>query len=731
MDLASRERLEALLVSNGKRRSFPTGELQRSSLLLVQPTTRYSSLALRIQSAIHGFRRFTSLGNRRFSTNSKISGMQVLRTPIPPKGSIVSRWTKQPSDNPNIFDVIETTQIGNTIIEKALFTFTHAGGGIFSLTKYKDLSSGATFNFAFGKDSIPRQWTSKGHTENDKGFRKMLRSFDGISGDLNVLFPRARGLRQQHPSDTPFYTMPIAGIEFNGRQFRTATNTLNQQMGADPSGGAPKLFSSFLDVTNPSSTVREFNSDWRRKNNNYSSARISNGFRTEFERNTVGAVTKMRQVFANGKAWESTFEREGYWLKSAQLYDGTKIEVEGDPIHPDAIVYTTALGTYRTDLSWETYASAELTQHLLKSITETTPDGSERKATFTWDKDTLTSFTSPDGITTTISSTEVAARAANGDMIARVLSSRSFTGYTEVFPNTFSTESTLQGGVIKALTRFAGGTVHDSSTTLGKGAVNSTTQTTSGVTKNAANDASSTSTKRSARQSTAMQSGSAGTSETTATQSLLSDAPTCQTTCNGIPCGPQPCSAPWMTTPKQEIPLDGPALSIVRTDTFRENGRHYLKLYYAHTVKGEAVALVLKGKRATKIDEFPLNPPPQCGALTPNLESINKASTLNCTFENSRGLLKPDGTMEGKMPPLVTVCEVDPEDACGGMDIQLAAGATVERSSNQPVSGSAYQQGPAFKQNGQTKGFSGVLSNRYTVPPVPALCSGDGTFPSL
>jgi hypothetical protein len=649
----------------------------------------------------------------------------------PLKGSIITRWTKQPSDNANLFDVIKTTQIGNTIIEEALFTFTHAGGGIFSLSRYKDLSSGATFNFAFGKDSMPLQWTSKGHTANDRGFGNVLRSFDGISGDLNVLFPRDTGLRQQHPSDTPFYTMPIAGIEFNGRQFRTATNTLNQQMETGSSATAPKLFSSFLDVTNPSSTVREFGSDWKSRDNNYAAATISNGFRTEFERNTVGAVTKVRQVFANGKAWESTFEREGYWLKSAQLYNGSKIEVEGDPIHPDAIVYTTALGTYRTEFNWDTYTSGELTQHLLTSITERNPDGSERKATLTWDKDTLTSVTSPDGVTTTISSTEVAARAANGDVIAKVLSSRSFTSYKEVFPSTLSTASSLQGGVIQTLTTFAGGTIHQSSTTLGKGAVNSTTQVTSGVTKNAANDESSTSTNRSARQSIATQSGSGGTSETKATQSPLSDAPTCQTACNGIPCGPQPCSAPWMTAPKQEIPLDGPALSIVRTDTFKDNGRYYLKLYYAHTVKGEAAALVLKGNRAAKVDEFQLNPPLQCGAVVPNLESLNKASTLNCTFENSGGLLKPDGTIEGKMPPLVSVCEVDPEDACGGMEIQLAAGSTVERGNNQPVSGSAYQQGPAFKQNGQTKGFSGVLSNRYRVTGVPALCSGEGTFPSL
>lgn len=643
----------------------------------------------------------------------------------PTKGTLVTRWTKQPSDNPNIFDVIKTIQVGDTIIEDALFTFTHAGGGIFNLTKYKNLSNGATFNLAFGKGSIPLQWTSKAHTAHDTGFGNDLQTFDGISGDLTVSFIRDTTQRQQIPGSTPVFRMPIEAIEYNSRQFRSATNTLNQHIDANASNS--KLFSTFLNVSNPKSTVREYGSDWKKNENNYAAATIVDGVRTEYERNTEGAVIKARHLFANGTAWESTFERDGYWLKSAQFYDGTAIKVIGNPIYPDAIIYTTALGEYRTELAWDTYTSDDLTQHLLTSITEIGPDGFRRTATFTWDRDTLRSYTTPDGITTETTVADVTTRAASGNVITRVLSTSTFTGYQAVFPTTFSAEATLSGGTVKQLMTLNGAVVHESTTTLGKGASGVTTQNTSGVTKNAANESGSTSSTSTPRHSIVKSVSPAGTSEQTSSQSIDSLTPTCTLRCNGIQCGDPPCSPAWKTAQKQSVPIDGPKLSIVSTETFKENGRYYLKLSYANTVLGKAAAMVVKGSKAASLEEFPRNPAPQCGKEELNLGSIQKASTLNCEILNTGGLIDDNGNLinerEWPMPPRVTICEIDKEDACGGMKIQLAAGSTVERTSNQTEPGSVYQQGPAFKKAEKTNGFSGVVSNRYDVPPNPEMCS--------
>jgi hypothetical protein len=181
----------------------------------------------------------------------------------------------------------------------------------------------------------------------------------------------------------------------------------------------------------------------------------------------------------------------------------------------------------------------------------------------------------------------------------------------------------------------------------------------------------------------------------------------------------------WTTAQKQDLKFFPIALGISKASTFERNKSFFVKIEYSNPIIGDTKVLVTKGGTGVaKLNEFMLDivNPNRCDHLQLNLQEFQKASTLKCDLVVTAGGLEDDGDVIPPMPPASVDCQINREEACNGFEIMLAAGIKNPESRSREVAGSANMKGPAFATKGQTNGFSGYVSNRFTVPPNSELC---------
>jgi hypothetical protein len=662
-----------------------------------------------------------------YSNSSPWDAAIEYRDPL--MGSVVKRYAKQPSEDKKKVVVLSSIQVGDTTFEQGSYTFTDMGGELFVLSTYRDLTNGTEFNYSYGSQgSLPAQWSSEQHTQYDKSFAQVLPSFDRVTGSVDIALKRHYGERQQHPGSPPWFSIPAHEVTVGGRQYLTDTQHLKKQLEQGGDSAQRTFTTAFLDVTNPKSTVRQYPQTWSSSPHSRATAHIQDGVRVEQQRNSVGAITSLSQVFANNRRWTSTWEREAYWPRVWASYSGEQVIVEGSLLHPTTITSKDSFGTSITRLQWQEYErSGWPSQKLLTQISQQRSGSNVVLASLAWNDDRLARFTDADGFTTEITPTTIRTLSAQGKDMFTVLLEQSFTSSKTSFPDGFNLQTSLSSGVFSSVATFRDALLNKTESSFGKGATKSgaaSLQSSTGTTTTAGGQHLTALTRQANSTSSSTQgpTGSSLSQSTQATHSLTKSAPSC--TQNGVTAVPGACTLPFTSASHKSTEWDEPSLAISSADVFKKDGKYYVAIGYSNTVSTPAKALVLQSKGAPRPEEFATEPNNQCDRLQLHLLEFQKIATLNCEFQTTRGDIDQNGTITPPMPPVYISCEISPEDACGGMEIMLAAGIPNGNQTPAMRPNTPYHQGPAFASRGFINGFSGYVSNRFKVRANSELCTG-------
>jgi hypothetical protein len=648
----------------------------------------------------------------------------------PQDGTLITRFSKQPASdqNQNFLEVVKTLQIGDTIFELAKYTFSDFGGKTFYPTSQTDLRSGATYDYTYNGPELPVQWTTASHTKDDPKYGKTVRALSGVSGNAAIAFKGGATDLMQIPGDTPSFRAKFSEILVGSRQYLMGGGTLEEQIKEKSGEPSEELWTSSFDVTNPTSRFALYEPNWQQNKHNHPAVSIDGGFRTEYKRNRVGAIEELKQIFANGGSWTSTFKREGYWIREAIYPDGTKVALDGELPWPTKVSVTTALGTYTATYDWKSYVQDGLEQKLLARVHETAPNGLVSTATLTWNDDTLKSITDNSGQTTEFSPTSRTLKAGDGrTMLAEKLSS-TFTTFNYAHPSQQTLFANLAGGILTQKQSLLGATISEATSKFGTAATGGgarSLRAVTGASTNAANHKSSTSSKQDPRSFKAAQTGPGGTAETTQTQGSESRNGSCgQCTANGVVVGQGACAQSFMTGPAAGTSYSSRGVGIATAYIRSRNGKYYVFFEWSNTVLGsKAIVLLTKGSDIGEVKEFEFEPPRGCTREL-NLAYFKSAKSLgNCTVGTTNGELLPDGTSVPLDPPQPMECEIDQKDACNGFEMILAAGVVNPDTASREQSSSVKLNGPAFQENGETYGFSGHYSNRHYVQGDASACS--------
>lgn len=648
----------------------------------------------------------------------------------PKNGTLITRFSKQPASDPNqnFLEVVKTLQIGDTIFELAKYTFSDFGGKTFYPTSQTDLRSGATYDYTYNGPELPVQWTTASHTKDDPKYGKTVRALSGVSGDAAIAFKSGPTDLIQIPGDTPSFRAKVSEILVGSRQYLMDGGTLEEQIKEKSGEPSDELWTSSFDVTNPTSRFALYEPNWQQNKHNHPAVSIDGGVRTEYKRNSVGAIEELKQIFANGGSWTSTFKREGYWIREAIYPDGTKVALDGELPWPTKVSVTTALGTYTATYDWKSYEKDGLVQKLLSRVQETAPNGVTSTATLTWNDDNLKSITDNSGQTTEFSPTSRTLKAGNGQLMLAEKLSSTFTTFNYAHPSQHTLFANLAGGILTQRESLLGATISEATSTFGAAATGegaNSLRAVTGASRNAANHKSSTSSKQDPKSFKATQTGSGGTAETTQTQGSESRTGSCgQCTANGVVVCPEACAQSFMTGAAADTSHPARGVGINTAHIRSRDGKYYVFFEWSNTVLGsKATVLLTKGSGIGEVKEFAFDPPRECMKEL-NLDYFKSAQSLrNCTVETTNGALDKNGDIIPPFPPQPKECEIDKEDACFGFEMILAAGIVNPDTASREQSDSVMLNGPAFQENGTTSGFSGHYSNRYYVRGDPSACS--------
>jgi hypothetical protein len=660
----------------------------------------------------------------------------VIETTHPKKGSILTKYTQQPTDSIRQIVVVKTIEIGRTSIEQAKYTFEMRPGVLtYSLAKYEDLQTSQEYEAIFGaRGDIPQQYASRAHADLDPINQITIPSFDGFRknssfGGLEIR--GSAGAYQQSPGTTPFFTISATEIAIAGRQYLTGGT------GFEDAFVTMKNTSSFLDYTNPRASdalrIREFPDDWQQRTQNRPAANTSAGIKTKYEYNDVGAVTVVRNIFSSGAKWESLFTRDAYWLKSASIYDGTTMNIIGDPRYPSQVIMKTAIGTYTARLQWQEYVQDNLTQMLLTNYSETAPNGVTSSVSLSWDNDTLASVTDNNGLTTAFNDTSVAMYDAAGLEMVQTQMESTFASYRAALPTGFSFTAVLDQGVLSRLAALNGVTLSQSKTNLGEATSTPdsfTTRSVTGTESNAAGDLATTSKETSLTTTTVSSTGPRGdflaSSSNGSGQSLAGTCP--QVTINGLTTTPGACSQTFVTEKRANPVYAAPALGIESYRIIKKDGKYFLILSTSLNAADDAAVLVIASPALDKAGKTPelklFTPLPlrQCFNDILTLDSVQKAFGLRCVAGRTGDAKNTEGWPAA---PLETQCEISREDACpsnGILTVVLAAGVLGKSIDDETLP--QFRSPPLFveAENYYTNGFQGKFSNIVQVIPDPTLC---------
>lgn len=663
----------------------------------------------------------------------------------PRSGTVITRYSKQPAEDPAIIRVVKSAQVGDTIFEQAQFSFQHIATNTIALSQVKNLSNGATYDLKWRDDLRPAQWGSPEHAQYDKEENRAGIPFlKEVSGAASVLL-RGQGGLQQIPSSPPSYTHRVSEAIVQGRQFFAGNEVVTDGLLTSASDATPGLSkvarTTFTDHTNPKantgSVARRYNPNWLVRTQSWPEEVTTRGAKVALKHNDAGAVIEERRFLTTNQTWTSKYTREGYWLKSASVYDGTELKVEGDPKHPIAVKVKTPAGTYSATLSWTDYQSGSLAQKLLTKYTEQAPSGETRTTSFVWDRDLLKSITHNDGTTTEFDTTSITAKTAYGAEMIRLVLDQRFESARYADPMGFNRESTLQGGVLSSALRLNADLIHEHKTTYGTGTSQSgsvTTQNAFGTGRGAGGYtrvASSTNEGLNAMSNETDSDGQTQASTSQGELSRVSGAVSCAA--NGVMVQPGACSTTFTMESPAKVPWSSPSLGIDKAHITKETntaGKTEYKLYLwvSNNAYDKARVLIIQSKSLDQrqvnyqVELKSLNDGGWCSPFIPVNDILKKAWALNCEAPRTAG----DGELDSGLPPapLLVRCDIPKDEACpsDGSEARLTVILAAGEGDPHQDPFSPYLMPPVFRHNGNISGFTGALSNLSVAKAEPGVC---------
>ncbi len=385
-----------------------------------------------------------------------------------------------------VIDKILVTPAGASY-HLATFELTNAAGSNY-MTKYQDVANGLSFSFEYtgGMNTISLPEAFAAHDSSDKTNGQVLRALSKVlahepspsGGSIPV--PRLN-MQLFRDSETPTLIsggkekfLATSELRVGALQLSNGTSLLTDHVKSDGSAPTEKAVSGFSNWSYKERQTLEYPQNRARVAQNFPTLESVSGSTLRYERNSVGAVTRVFRKLRGGREFaEVSIERDGYWVKSVSDFNRTRTVKTGSPIYPTSITTTDSLGRFsKYDFTYTTFKdprASALTQTLLSRVAFTNSAGRKWSEQFFWDGDKLVGGRAADGIRVDRSDTALVVRSYAGAEIANYQIADSPVKSLVSQPDIFRVEQSTAGATTSSRAELAGGVISSSKMTSPQG----------------------------------------------------------------------------------------------------------------------------------------------------------------------------------------------------------------------------------------------------------------------